>query len=154
MQQHIRVRQQNPKRRGPDSRKRYERYKSATTVGEYLQLCGPKFGRKDLNFDRRHGFVTLVSANAGAAAAHAASASEWARSAAVTAAVMAGRTAEALVQRLARGASAEEKSSGWMRAPAGLSRTHDRIREQQLKQAAVKAYAHSVRELREWEEAE
>ena len=53
----IRMCQVNPKRKGSASRGRYEKYKSAQTVREYLSLGG---SRADIRHDERHGFLVRV----------------------------------------------------------------------------------------------
>ena len=58
MEQPLRVRQLNPKTKNSKSHARYDRYKSATTVGEYLDLAGQR-GRKDLRHDFSKGYVSF-----------------------------------------------------------------------------------------------
>mmetsp|Transcript_18970 Transcript_18970/g.75646 ORF Transcript_18970/g.75646 Transcript_18970/m.75646 type:complete len:1016 (+) Transcript_18970:33-3080(+) len=55
--QRLRILQANPKKVGSKSHARYEGYKAATTVEEYLRLGG---SRADLKHDRKRGFVTLL----------------------------------------------------------------------------------------------
>ena len=51
----IEVQQTNPKRAGSKSAARFERYKAATTLGEYYDLGGTV---ADANYDRKKGFLT------------------------------------------------------------------------------------------------
>ena len=53
----IKVQTPNPKRRNTASWKRYERYMTASTVSEYLQLGGLP---EDLRWDLHRGFVTCI----------------------------------------------------------------------------------------------
>ena len=56
----------NPKSPGTRSYDRFNRYRKATTVGEYLDAGG---FRADLRWDRAHGYVILIGDDAAAVAA-------------------------------------------------------------------------------------
>ena len=58
----LRVAAKNPKKRGSASWDRYERYKSARTVGEFLDAGGTS---GDLRHDWARGYVTQASAAPG-----------------------------------------------------------------------------------------
>ena len=47
----IAYKQLNPKRRGSGSWKRYELYKRAKTVREYLAIAEDAFAKKDFDYD-------------------------------------------------------------------------------------------------------
>ncbi|KAH8061971.1 hypothetical protein JL722_3930 [Aureococcus anophagefferens] len=51
----IRLKQSNPKRRGTKSHERYDKYKAATTKGEYRALGGSS---ADYSFDLKHKYIT------------------------------------------------------------------------------------------------
>ena len=53
----ISVQQHNPKLRGSQSYARYERYKSATTLDEMLELGGT---RDDFDFDTQRGYIVVI----------------------------------------------------------------------------------------------
>ena len=55
--QPIQIQQDNPTRIGSEAYLRYERYKAARTVQEFLDLGGTK---TDLKYDRNKGFITFV----------------------------------------------------------------------------------------------
>ena len=86
-QQSLSVRQDNPKQRDSLSHTRYEKYKPARTVREFLNLGGT---RADLRHDLKKGFIILLAQKPGGANAgwcsppaalstkHAATAAEWA----------------------------------------------------------------------------
>ena len=57
LEQPIAVRQENPKLRGSKCWRRYNRYRAARTVGEYLQLGGT---RADLRHDLERGFINVT----------------------------------------------------------------------------------------------
>ena len=59
----IHIEQENPKRAGTASYERYERYKTATTLEEMLQLGGT---RADYKYDMAKGFLVVLQGSAGA----------------------------------------------------------------------------------------
>ena len=59
----IHIEQENPKRAGTASYERYERYKTASTLEEMLQLGGT---RADYKYDMAKGFLVVLQGSAGA----------------------------------------------------------------------------------------
>ncbi len=55
----------NPKRAGFKAHARYELYKSAESIEEYMEICEDniKYAKPDLRYDEEHGYLLIHSAD-------------------------------------------------------------------------------------------